>query len=167
MLNFNPKFIQMRIIKKLLIALLIVFVIAQFFQPEKNQGDMASVTPFIEYSNPPQDVKLILEQHCYDCHSDVTQYPWYGSITPVNYWMAEHVEHGKEHFDLSSWDGYSLKQKDHKVEELIEMVEKKEMPLASYTYAHWDAKLSDDQINSVVEWAKSLRVKLGMEEGPQ
>ena len=147
----------MKILKKILLLLLIAFVIAQFFGPEKNEGDLASVEPFLNETNPPEDVKLILKSACFDCHSNHTRYPWYSNITPVNYWLADHVDHGKGDFNVSEWEGATLKKRDHKFEELIEMVEKKEMPLESYTWAHSDAKLTDDQIASVVAWAKQVR----------
>src|SRR5690606_41618258 len=51
---------------------------------------------------------------CYDCHSNYTRYPWYSSITPVNYWLADHVKEGTEHLNLSKWSDYSVKKKDHK-----------------------------------------------------
>ena len=152
----------MKIIKKIFIFLLIVFVIAQFFRPEKNEGDLASIDAFLADTNPPEDVKLILKETCYDCHSDVTRYPWYNNITPVNYWLAGHVKDGKKHFNVSNWDGNSVKRKDHKFEELIEMVEDKEMPLAPYTLTHSEAKLTDAQIKSVVDWAKLVRVKYAL-----
>ena len=157
----------MKILKKILLLLLIAFVIAQFFGPEKNEGDIASVEPFYADTNPPEDVKIILKETCLDCHSDYTRYPWYNSITPVNYWMADHIDHGKKHFDLSKWSDYSVKKKDHKFEELIEMVEAKEMPLPSYTWTHGDAKLTDEQIKSVIEWAKNVRLKYGLEPRPE
>jgi len=119
----------MKIIKKILWLLLIVLLIAQFFGPDKNEGELASIDAFMAETNPPEDVKLILKESCNDCHSDFTRYPWYNSITPVNYWMADHVKHAKGHFNMSKWEGNSIKKKDHKFEELIEMVEKKEMPL--------------------------------------
>ncbi|TJY34111.1 heme-binding domain-containing protein [Pontimicrobium aquaticum] len=147
----------MKILKKILILLIIAFVIAQFFGPEKNDGDIATVEPFLNETNPPEDVRLILKSACFDCHSDHTRYPWYNSITPVNYWLADHVKHGKGDFNVSDWEGASLKKRDHKFEELIEMVEKKEMPLPSYTWTHAEAKLTDDQIASVVAWAKKVR----------
>jgi len=157
----------MRIIKKVLLLLLAVFVIAQFFGPEKNAGDVTSIEDFLKDTKPPEDVKLILKETCFDCHSSVTRYPWYSSITPVNYWMAGHVDHGKEELNLSKWAGYSLKKKDHKFEELIEMIEKKEMPLPSYTWTHTEAKLSDAQIDAVVTWAKQVRVTLSLSPKPQ
>ena len=157
----------MKIIKKLLLILLVAFIIAQFFGPDKNEGDLASIEPFLADTNPPEDVKAILKESCYDCHSDVTRYPWYNNITPVNYWMADHVDHGKGHFNVSAWDDYSVKKKDHKFEELIEMVEERWMPLNSYTWAHSEAKLTDAQIQSVINWAQAVRIKYGLEPKPE
>jgi len=157
----------MRIIKKILLALLVLFIIAQFFGPEKNEGDLASIDAFLTETNPPENVKLILKESCYDCHSDFTRYPWYNKITPVNYWLADHIKHGKKHFNMSNWEGNSTKRKDHKFEELIEMVEAKEMPLNSYTWTHTEAKLTDVQIEAVVDWAKKVRLKYSLEPKPE
>ena len=153
----------MKIIKKILLFLLVVFVIAQFFGPEKNEGDLASIETFYAETNPTEDVKLILKESCNDCHSDVTRYPWYNNITPVNYWMAEPVNDGKKHFNISKWNDYSTKKKDHKLEELVEMVEEKEMPLPSYTWTHTEAKLTDAQIKNLLEWANKLRFRYSLE----
>lgn len=154
----------MKIIKKIFLLLLIAFVAAQFFSPEKNEGDLASIAFFYEETNPSEDVKIILEESCLDCHSNVTKYPWYNSITPVNYWLAYHVKDGKKHFNISNWEGNSVKRKDHKFEELIEEVEEKEMPLNSYTWTHSEAKLSDDQVQLIVDWAKKVRFKYSLEK---
>jgi hypothetical protein len=44
---------------------------------------------------------------------------------------------------------------NHKLEETIEMVKEKEMPLESYTYLglHKEANLTDDQRDAIVNWA--------------
>lgn len=157
----------MKFIKKLLLVLLIIFIIAQFFGPEKNQTSPATFDAFLAETNPPNDVKQVLIETCFDCHSDHTRYPWYDKITPVNYFLADHVKDGKKHLDISKWSDYSTKKKDHKFKELIEMVEKKDMPLESYTYTHSEAKLSDEQINAMVKWAKEVRFKYSLEPEPQ
>ena len=147
----------MKFIKKLFWLLVIAFLISQFFGPEQNNGDIATIEPFLSETNPPEDVKAVLKEACFDCHSDHTRYPWYSKITPVDYWMAGHVKDGKKHFNVSKWSEASLKRKDHKFEELIEMVEEKYMPLDSYTWTHSEAKLTDEQISSMVDWAKGVR----------
>jgi len=157
----------MKTLKKIFWVLLIALIIAQFFGPEKNEGEMVSLDAFLTETNPPADVKLILEETCYDCHSDVTRYPWYNNITPVNYWLASHVVDGKKHLDFSNWENSSLRRKDHKFEELIEMVEEKTMPLPSYTWTHKEAKLTDTQISAVVEWAKQVRHKYSLLPKPE
>ena len=47
------------------------------------------------------------------------------------------------------------------------MVEEKEMPLNSYTWTHNEAKLTDVQIASVVDWAKKVRIKYRLLPSPQ
>ena len=157
----------MRIVKKILIVLLIVFVVMQFFGPEKNLGEFSSLEAFIEETNPPDEVLLVLKKACYDCHSDFTRYPWYNNITPVNYWLDGHIDHGKDELNFSKWESYSVKRKDHKMEEIIEMVEKKEMPLPSYTWTHKDAILSDSQIQSVKDWAENIRLSYNLIPKPE
>ena len=152
----------MKVIKNILLIFLLVFVVAQFFRPEKNLGAYSSIDFFLEETSPSDEVKTILKESCYDCHSDYTKYPWYSNITPVNFWLANHIKAGKKHFNVSNWEGNSLDRKDHKIEELIEEVEEKKMPLTSYTLTHSQAKLSDKQIKSIIDWAKLVRIKYAL-----
>lgn len=154
-------------LKKVGLVLLVALIIAQFFGPEKNDGDIASVEAFIADTNPPEDVQMIMKSACFDCHSDHTRYPWYNNITPVNYWLADHVKDGKKHFNVSKWSDYSDKKKDHKLEELAEEVEEGHMPLPSYTWTHGDAKLSKEQIEAVEAWVKTARMKYAFLKDPQ
>ena len=157
----------MKVLKKILILIFIVFLIAQFFGPEKNLGETSSIEPFLADTKPSESVQMMLKESCFDCHSSFTRYPWYNNITPVNYWLAEHVEDGKKHLDFSKWADYSTKKKDHKLEELIEMVEENEMPLESYTWVHTEAKLSQEQIEEMVAWAKQMRFQYSLEPKPE
>ncbi len=55
----------MKILKKILLLLLIVFVVAQFFGPEKNEGSIESIAAFYEDTKPPENVKAILTDSIY------------------------------------------------------------------------------------------------------
>jgi hypothetical protein len=147
----------MKIIKKIAIVLLVALVIAQFFGPEKNEGDITSVATFLAETNPPANVRKILSESCFDCHSNSTKYPWYDNITPVNFWLNEHINDGKKHLNFSDWSSYSLKKKEHKMDELYEEVEKGEMPLDSYTWTHSEANLTQEEIAEMVAWGKSVQ----------
>lgn len=150
----------MKIVKKIGWFLLVVLIIAQFFGPEKNEGDLVTLEFFIAETNPPESVHKILKESCYDCHSNKTNYPWYNNITPVNFWLNEHVNDGKKHLNFSDWHTYSLKKKEHKMDELYEEVEKKNMPLDSYTWTHTEANLTPEQITEIVTWGKKVQADL-------
>lgn len=147
----------MKIAKKIALALLVVLVGMQFYRPEKNVAASDYVAAFETETNPSPEVKAILNTACYDCHSDNTEYPWYNNIAPVSYWLADHIEDGKKHLNFSDWQNYDTKKKDHKLEELIEEVKEGEMPLKEYTWTHGDAKLTQEQISTLVAWADGVR----------
>lgn len=149
--------------RTILFGLAIVFGIAQFFQPNKNQGNLESIALFLEETQAPKEVQYILGNACFDCHSSTTNYPWYNSITPINYWLNGHIKEGKKHFNVSKWASYSVKKKDHKLHELIEELEAESMPLASYTWTHKEAKLSEAQVQTLVNWANNTRSNYGLE----
>jgi hypothetical protein len=147
----------MKIIKKLLILLLIVFIVIQFFRPQKNISDTIPATDFIAMTKPSPQIEATLRAACYDCHSNNTNYPWYSELAPVSFVIAEHVKDGKKHLNFSEWDTYSAKKKAHKLEELVEEVEEGHMPEESYTWMHAEAKLTEAQISELTNWAKDLR----------
>ena len=60
-----------------------------------------------------------------------------------------------KHFNVSKWETYSDKKKDHKLEELIEEVEAGEMPLNSYTWVH--GAFSEADKEAIIEWANKAR----------
>lgn len=153
-------------IKKISIGLLALFAIAQFINPDKNESEFVPESDFITLEQPPQHLADIIKTSCYDCHSNNTIYPWYDRITPVNFWITDHIKHGKGHLNFSEWDSYSAKKKAHKLDEFIEMIEDKEMPLASYTLTHQDAKLSDADIAALTNWVTLVKIKIEVANQP-
>jgi len=135
----------MKYLKYFLTLLLLALVVIQFVKPDKNNDGYQSVALFENEIVPTKEIAMILKNNCYDCHSDQTNYPWYNNISPINYWLEEHIEDGKRHFNVSAWEKYSARKKDHKLEELIEYVEQGEMPLDSYTWLHGDLSNQDTE----------------------
>lgn len=62
---------------------------------------------------------------------------------------------GKRHLNFSEFTKLPLFVQNHKFEEVIEMVDKHELPLADYTYfgLHSEADLTDEQRNKITAWA--------------
>ena len=65
------------------------------------------------------------------------------------------------------WTAYDAKKKDHKLEEVIETVESSEMPLDSYTWTHEDARLSSEQREAVMSWARQTRTLFELGDRPE
>lgn len=143
-------------IKKFVLFLVLLLIISQFFRPEKNISAVTPVTDFIENQRPPENIQVILKTACYDCHSNNTVYPWYAEVSPLSWWLANHIKEGKEELNFSSWQTYSDKKKNHKLEEMVELVEKKEMPLKPYTLVHSDANLTQGERDELANWIRSL-----------
>ncbi len=146
--------------KKILITLLVVLVIIQFFHPKKNQSTALSPNDISAKYDVPQDVHAILDKACMDCHSNNTRYPWYSKIQPVDWWLANHVNEGKAELNFSEFLTYEPKKADHKMEEVMETVKEGEMPLNSYTWTHKDAKLTQQEKEKLVNWAQEVRRKI-------
>lgn len=143
--------------KKIFLFLLIVFVIMQAFRIDKTTKAVETSKDFVSVTSANTEVAQLLKTACYDCHSNQPIYPWYTNIAPVSWWVKHHINEGSHHLNFSEWGTYSDKRKNHKMEECIEMVEEGEMPMASYTWMHGEAKLTDAQRLILVEWFKGIK----------
>ncbi len=143
-------------LKYVLYGLLAVIIIIQFFQIDKSAPESKPQSDFMAMTNPPIEIKAILEQACYDCHSHKTNYPWYSNVQPVGWWLVDHVDDGRGHLNFSTWAEYDAEKQAHKVSECMEEVEEGEMPLNSYTWAHGEAKLTSEQREQLVTWFETL-----------
>lgn len=146
-----------KVIKIVLVIALIALIMIQFVRPVKNNGGYESVAVFEKETKVSPRTASILKQQCYDCHSDQTQYPWYAEFAPASFWLEDHISHGKGHLNFSAWESYSVKKKEHKLEEVIEMVEEGEMPLESFTWIHGDLPEEDKQL--LLQWAALSRLQ--------
>ena len=143
--------------KKVLLCLLVVLVVIQFFRPEKNQSNAATPGDIFAHYQAPDSLKALIKTACYDCHSNNTVYPWYSQVQPVAWWLNDHIKEGKRKFNFSEFAAYPAKRADHKMEELIEMVKENEMPLKSYSLIHTDARLTQEQRVAMTNWAAEIR----------
>lgn len=144
--------------KKIALILALLLVVVQFIRPPKNQsGAPANNDIGMAYSIP-DEVHGILKQKCYDCHSNNTRYPWYANIQPVGWWLYKHIRDGKEELNFSEFKTYSVRKATHKLEETIELVQQKEMPLKSYLWMHPEARVSREEEEKLVAWIRSLGV---------
>jgi len=123
-----------RILKILVIVLLVGFLLIQLV-PFGRAHDNPAVVSEPNWDSP--ETRALAERACFDCHSNESVWPWYSNVAPVSWLVQDHVDEGRAHINFSDW----INSGD--VDELSEVVEKGEMPLASYLLLHPEAKLTD------------------------
>lgn len=150
-------------LKRIGLAIIIVLILIQVFPGEKPSVTMDNPGDIHEEILVDTEVSKILKTACYDCHSNETKYPWYASVAPVSWLVIKDTNEGRDELNFSEWVSYSEKRKHHKLEELIEEVEEGEMPLEVYTYTHAEARLSEEQIATLISWAQESMSEIQVE----
>jgi Haem-binding domain len=124
---------------------------------------LASQAVTIRHDNPPvasavsapPAVVSILKRSCYDCHSYETRWRWYTYVAPIS-WLAGHDVHdGRRRINFSAWSADAPNVRQKQMLELIDDVQQGDMPPWYYTPVHPGTRLSPEDVNVLVEWAKS------------
>ena len=143
----------MKLIKKIIWLLIIALIVIQFFHPEKNISADLSPNHISQKFSFPEDVKQIISTSCYDCHSNNTHYPWYFSVQPIAWWLADDIAEGKKHLNFDEFSSYSLRRQYKKFEDIGEELKDDEMPIGTYAFIHHTAVLSPEQKEKIIQWS--------------
>jgi hypothetical protein len=152
--------------KTLKIAAIAVFLLLiglQFIRPDLTNQPVVDTERLETTTAVPENVAAVLKRACADCHTHSTSYPWYSQISPISWWLKDHVEHGRSHLNFSVWNTYSVTKRAKKLEEICEQLESKEMPLPSYLWAHRDAVLTSEDSKLLCDWATEQKGMLPQE----
>ena len=147
-------------LKILAVLAFLAFVGLQFWRPDRTNPPVDESKTIEASLKIPEDVSAVLGRSCKDCHSNETEYPWYSNVAPVSWSVVDHIRVGREDLNFSIWETYSKKRQEHKLEEICEMVEAREMPHYQYLWVHWEAALTDDDIKLMCDWTKKAVIEI-------
>lgn len=142
--------------KYIWIGLLLALIIIQFVGPAKPVVSMDNPNDLLSTTDVSEDVSVMLKNACYDCHSMETKFPAYSKVAPVSWFINGHIKHGREELNFSDWNTFDKRTKIKLLKKIEEEVEEGKMPMASYTWLHSEAKLSDDQKKQLMTWADEM-----------
>ncbi len=146
----------MKVLKVIATILLLIVVGIQFIPITRNQSDIVPPTDLMEVYNVPEQVEVIFKTSCYDCHSNNTIYPWYNKLQPVSWIMEGHIKEGKAELNFNEFGSYSERRQKSKFKSILSQVKDDEMPLASYTWMHREAKLSENKKKALEDWINKM-----------
>jgi hypothetical protein len=84
----------------------------------------------------------------------------------VSWLIYDDVSEGRDELNFSEWGDYSARRKHHKMEKVEELVTEKGMPLKIYLPLHPEARLTEAEARTLVEWSRAERAILEAEAGP-
>jgi hypothetical protein len=150
----------MKWVKLALLALLVLFVLAQLVRPSMANPPVDETQTLYAAEPVPSNVRAILDRSCNDCHSNRTVWPWYAQVSPVSWFLMDHVKDGRKELNFDAWGGYTPRRQARKLQETCEQVERWEMPIKSYLRLHPDASLSDADRQALCDWSKAFRARI-------
>jgi len=143
----------LRILGFLVVAVLIV---GQAIRPERTNPPVTG-----EIVAPPE-IRSILKNTCYNCHSNETVWPWYSQVAPASWLVADDVGDGRQELNFSTWSAYATKKKAKKLKKAVEEIEEGEMPPWYYLPLHPEARLSEAEKSALKAWLKGQAAAPGM-----
>lgn len=157
----------MKWVKRALVALAILFVVAQVIRPSMTNPPVDESRTLQAKAQISPEVYSILERSCKDCHSNKTEWPWYSQVAPVSWYLSNHVKDGRRQLNISDWASYDTRRARSKLDEICEQVKEGEMPLKSYLLIHLRAKLSDADRAAICNWTAQERDRLSAAQPAQ
>lgn len=138
-----------RALRLLLTVLALAFGGLQFVRPPRTNpaSDPAhSLRTSVTVSLAADD---ILDRACRDCHSNDTRWPWYSHIAPASWLVIDHVNHGRSHFNYSTWGTYDPQRQAELLKGSCELAREAAMPMPAYLLAHRSARLSPADVDTL------------------
>lgn len=149
---------------KILWGIAILLVLMQFIRIDQTNPVTDPAQDFLAVNATENTTAALIRSACYDCHSHETEYPWYAQVAPVSWWLQNHIREGRQHLNFSIWSSYPQDKQMHKMEECAEMTGEGEMPMASFTWTHPEARLTHEQKTMLVGYFTKLS-GVGSEKG--
>lgn len=149
-----------RIFKFVGLVLLVLLVVLQFFRPDLNCEALDPELDLIAVTSPPDHIASMFRSACYDCHSNQTAYPWYQKISPVSWYLNNHIQKGKAAVNFSVFKSLEKADRIGLLVETCEVVEAGTMPIQSYLLLHKEARLTPENCDALCQWTEEEALKV-------
>jgi len=137
-----------RIIVLSIVGIAVVgFIVFQIIPAGSIHADFAApgnppVTATITWDSP--QTEKLARSACFDCHSNETRAMWYSNIAPVSWLVNKDINEGRQKMNFST--GRHLEG-----DEMIEQIQKGQMPPAIYVPMHPEANLTAAQKQQLMD----------------
>ena len=151
----------LKVLKWFGIVVVCLFLGLQFMRPARTNPPVDSSQTIEARLQVPPHVASVLDRSCKDCHSNATRWPWYSNVAPFSWLLVDHVIEGRDQLNLSEWGRLDNRRAGDKLEEICDEVKIGAMPMASYTWIHRSAILSQEDVKTLCDWANAEHARMG------
>src|SRR4051794_32350330 len=121
-------------IVRVVVALVALFALAQLV-PYARAPPAPPVTAEPRWDSP--RTRALARDACFDCHSNLTKWPWYSIVAPVSWLLTNDVNGGRRRLNFSEWN-----RPQAELDDAIDAIRGGDMPPWYYVIRHSKAKLS-------------------------
>ena len=132
---------------KLLAAAVALFLLIQLIPFGHDHTNPPTVSE-PNWSSP--EARALVKEHCFQCHSYETEWPWYSNIAPGSWLIAFDVIAGRREFNFSDWNN-----NPGELDEMIGAINEGEMPPVQYWIFHPSSRLNDQQKKDLINALQS------------
>jgi hypothetical protein len=144
----------------------VLLLVIQVFQPDRTNPPLSGDN-LQEHLPLTSRVTGLFRAACFDCHSNQTRWPWYSYVAPVSWLVSGDVSGGRAHLNFSEWGSYDRRKQISRLGAIVDELDEGAMPLPIYVTMHAEAKLSNEDRDSLVSWAEQMRGVLIEEDRAQ
>ena len=94
--------------------------------------------------------RALVKEHCFQCHSNETEWPWYSNIAPASWLIQMDVNEGRRRFNFSDWNNHP-----GELDEMVGAIQEGEMPPIQYWMFHPNSRLNDQQKQELINALQS------------
>lgn len=145
--------------KKIIFWIAFVCLAIQFIPVDRENKPVNRKDNFVDIYKTPENIKSVLKNACYDCHSNETKYPAYAYIAPISWAVKDHINEGCDHLNFSEWGTYNNDLKQNAIQKTINTIKDLQMPLPSYIGYHPKANLTTQQRKDLKNYFLNLHIQ--------
>jgi cytochrome c len=103
----------------------------------------------------PAQARAVLVAKCADCHSNETRWPVYSWIAPGSWLIERDIVEARKKMNLSRWEEMPVETQEVWAAEIAQQAKGGKMPPIQYLAVHWDARLSNADVQALSMLGKS------------
>ena len=126
----------------LVVGAIVLFLLVQLI-PFGHTNTNPPVISEPQWSSPA--ARALVKEHCFQCHSNETNWTWYANIAPGSWLIAYDVIAGRNAFNFSDWQS-----NPGELDEMVGAIQEGEMPPIQYWIMHPNSKMDAQQKQDLI-----------------